>query len=65
MGVEQDRSRKKLDNWASIVVLIIVISFGATIFVKNWHFGVIFFVILFFLTIGIKKSWFKDKIFHD
>ena len=65
MGVEQERPRKKVDNWALIVALVIAVTFGVTIFVKNWQYGTVFYLILFFVVIGFKRGWFKDKIFHD
>lgn len=65
MGIEQEKSRKKLDDWALIVILLIATAFGITIFAKNWQYGIIFYLILTFVVIGYKKSWFKDKIFHD
>jgi len=65
MGIEQEKSRKKVDNWALIVILLIAAAFGTTIFTKNWQYGVTFYLILFFAVIGYKKGWFKDKIFHD
>lgn len=65
MGIEQEKSRKKIDNWALIVILLIATAFGTTIFTKNWQYGIIFYLILFFTVIGYKKGWFKDKIFHD
>ena len=65
MGIEQEKSTKKIDNWALIVILLIATAFGTTIFTKNWQYGIIFYLILFFTVIGYKKGWFKDKIFHD
>ena len=66
MGVVPNRSMQVLlENWAVIIGLVIATAFGVTIFVKNWHYGVIFFLILFFVTIALKKGWFKDKVFHD
>ncbi|MFZ8908729.1 MAG: hypothetical protein ACO2Y5_08085 [Nitrosopumilaceae archaeon] len=65
MGMAQDKSRQKLDKWALVVVIVIASAFGATIFAKNWQYGVIFYLILAFAVIAMKKGWFKDRIFHD
>jgi len=65
MGIEQEKSRKKVDNWALIVILLIATAFGTTIFSKNWQYGIIFYLTLFFAVIAFKKGWFKNKIFHD
>jgi hypothetical protein len=65
MGIKQERPRKKVDNWALIVTLLIVAAFGVTIFAKNWQYGTVFYLILFFAVIAFKQGWFKDKIFHD
>lgn len=65
MGMEQDKSRKTVDKWALIVALILVSAFGVTVFAKNWQFGIVFFGILAFAVVSVKKKWFSNKIFHD
>lgn len=63
--MEQDKSRKTVDKWALIVAVILVSAFGATVFSKNWQYGIIFFGILAFAIISVKKRWFSNRIFHD
>lgn len=64
MGVEQDKSRQSQDKWALIVVILIATAFGATIFVKNWQYGLIFYLVLTFFVVAVKKGWFKNRGFH-
>ena len=65
MSMEKDKSRKTIDNWALVVVVILASAFGATIFAKNWQYGIVFFGILAFAVVSVKKKWFSNKIFHD
>ena len=65
MGMDQDKSRQALDKWALTVVIVIATVFGATIIAKNWQYGLVFYFILTFAVITVKKGWFKNKIFHD
>ena len=64
MGMEQDKSRQKLDKWALITVIVIATAFGATIFAKNWEYGLVFYLILKFTLVAMKKGRFKD-VFHN
>ena len=65
MGIEQDKSRKTIDNWALVVALILASAFGATIFSKDWEYGIVFFAVLGFAVVAVKKKWFANKIFHN
>ena len=65
MGPEQDNSRKTIDNRAFIVVLVLISAFGITILSKDWQIGVVFFGVLGFAVIAVRKKWFANKIFHD
>ena len=65
MGMGQDKSRQALDKWALVMVILIATAFGVTIFAKNWQYGLIFYLILTFAVISVKKRWFKNKVFHD
>ncbi|MDH3276991.1 MAG: hypothetical protein OEM21_02715 [Nitrosopumilus sp.] len=65
MESKSGKSEKIIDNWPFGVAIALATAFGVTIFVKNAYYGGIFFLILFFVLLSIKKGWFKDKIFHD
>ncbi|NIM26140.1 MAG: hypothetical protein GTN97_05580 [Nitrosopumilaceae archaeon] len=65
MGMEQDKSRKTIDNWALIIAVVLASAFGVTIFAKDWQYGFVFFGILAFGVISVKKRWFSNRIFHD
>ena len=65
MGMGQDKSRQALDKWALVMVILIATAFGVTIIAKNWQYGLIFYLILTFAVISVKKGWFKNKVFHD
>ncbi len=65
MDVEHNKPKKTYDTLAYVVALIIASAFGTTILVKNWYFGIAFFLILGFLTIIMKKGFLKNRIFHS